>query len=167
METLPKGPWVADALTVCQSRKWLRNDRFGFGVIGGGPGFFYAGVSLAPAGAALLAERRLRPPVAASTDSSQESSVPATTVPADSFTPAERRALGLHDWALDQQPELDTDRAVYDFLGRRAERPMGLPPTFETFRRYLSGARRKSGTNKHSPRPGRQLRGSTVRQNEV
>ncbi len=72
--------------------------------------------------------------------------------------PSRLRAYSLYLEALKVKPELEdrNDSEAYDYIKEHiVDSEDDLPPSFETFRRYLSEARKHFGTRKHTPRAGR------------
>jgi hypothetical protein len=72
--------------------------------------------------------------------------------PTTRLEPAERRALDGYEFAMRIEPSLGGDRAAYDWLKRRPESLHPLPKRFDTWRRQLSGARKRAGKSKHTRR---------------
>jgi hypothetical protein len=74
-------------------------------------------------------------------DASPKPSKP--TYPPARLTPAQEKAYQAWTWAVEQEPKLSQakDRDVFDFLRSRADFPGTLPPSFQTFNRYLGAAR--------------------------
>ena len=88
----------------------------------------------------------------------------------DSLSPSRLRAYSLYLEAIKVKPELEArnDSEAYDYIKEHiVDSEDDLPPSFETFRRYLSEARKHFGTRKHTPRAGRMTGGSIVRDTEI
>jgi hypothetical protein len=166
-DELPEGVASPDALTVCESWRLIRRSGSSEWELGTGRCIkaYRCCVSIEPRGRAQLALRRLDdnsskrppgdpagptpPPLRPSAEGARHASV---SNPAIGGKPSHRKALSLFEWAVEQAPELETDLDVFTWLKRRSDIPGELPKQFATFRRYLSGARRVAGTNKHAPR---------------
>jgi hypothetical protein len=72
-----------------------------------------------------------------------------------SLEPAHERAYGLYTWALEQNPDLKTDKDAYDWLSQRPEIPGKLPGKVDTWCRYLTSARNHKDELKHRSRASR------------
>jgi hypothetical protein len=75
-------------------------------------------------------------------------------------------AYRLFQWALDQKPELKTDREVYDWLNDHQDLPEELP-SFASWSRYLREARDFHDDHKHAPRSGRPTGKSIVPKHQL
>lgn len=76
-------------------------------------------------------------------------------------------AYQAHEYAISSNPDLGTDREVYDWLMECDQELHDLPRNFETFQRYLSAARAKYDTRKHNPKHGRRVSGSIVNAEDI
>lgn len=73
--------------------------------------------------------------------------------PAAVLSPAHAEAYQLARGALEQNPTLRTDREIYQWLRTRPEAAGKLPPSADTFSRYLRAARRHyEGAGKRAQR---------------
>lgn len=80
--------------------------------------------------------------------------------------PSREKAYRVFEWAVSENPDLKTDRAVYDWVIRDGRHADVLTYPFATFVRYLSDARDFYDTHKHTPRKGRTSR-SVVRKSQL
>jgi hypothetical protein len=62
---------------------------------------------------------------------------------------------------MEQDPNLKTDRNVYDWLNGRSDVPEELP-SFGSWSKYLREARAHYKDHKHTPRTGRPTSGKSV-----
>jgi hypothetical protein len=91
--------------------------------------------------------------------------------------PAIRKAYIAYQYAETMNGRELEDRKAYDWLHENGidhrENGLGelmdyeLPTSFETFKRYLTGARKTLGENKYTRRSGREHGGSVVTKNQI
>lgn len=75
--------------------------------------------------------------------------------------PSREKAYRLFQWAMEQNPNLKTDRDVYDWLNERTDVPEELP-NFPTWSKYLRESRAHHGDHKHTPRTKKRPSGKSV-----
>jgi hypothetical protein len=81
--------------------------------------------------------------------------------------PSREKVHRQFSWAMEQKPELKTDRKVYDWLTDHADAAEGLL-TFATWSKYLREARAHYNDHKHTPRTTKAASGkSVVRRDQI
>jgi hypothetical protein len=81
-----------------------------------------------------------------------------------SLKPSREKAYRLFQWAMEQNPDLKTDREVYDWLQDRPDFPKEFEelPSFQSWAKYLRDARAHYGDHKHTPRRNKAISGKSV-----
>lgn len=79
----------------------------------------------------------------------------------EQLKPSREKAYRLFQWAMEQKPDLKTDRDVYDWLNEYPDLPDELP-TFATWCKYLREARAFHKDHKHTPRTTKVVSGKSV-----
>lgn len=100
---------------------------------------------------------------------SASASAEADVVTVADLSPSQQKAFALYEWATCENPSLKTDREVHEYLCSHTDIPgnADVPPSCETFTRYLRHARRHLKQQKNTPRAGRPHGSSIVHASQV